>query len=284
LAYFNRGKAFAAKGEYDHAIDDYTKALDIEPRYLKAYLYRGIAHEKKGNTEEALEDLSTSIEIYPQNAEAYLERGLAFEKASNYDRAISDFTSVIKLKPKNHMAYRFRGRTWFYKGNYTPAIDDYRKALELDTDFVEAFKEIADMLANCSDGRSRTCSQTVAFASKIFKNRSKACKLKTLVSAFKKAGHPEDAKDLRGKISQLIQIEKVNGKNERLSDEEIAKLMAELKAELNLDDKTKEQREEIMENIRLLNTEISKRLPPLSSNNFSKRKWSEAKIFFGTLR
>jgi hypothetical protein len=78
--------------------------------------------------------------------------------------------------------------------------------------------------------------------------------------------------------------EDITDQKERLSDEEIAKLMAELKDELNLDDKTKEQREEIMENIRLLNTEISKRLPPLSSNNFSKRKWSEAKIFFGTLR
>ncbi len=42
------------------------------------------------------------------------------------------------------------------KGDFFRAIDDYSKALDLDTDFSEAFNEITDLLVNCSDGRCRT--------------------------------------------------------------------------------------------------------------------------------
>jgi tetratricopeptide (TPR) repeat protein len=261
VAYFNRGKAFAAKGEYDHAIDDYTKSLDIKPRDSKAYLYRGIAHEKIGNIEEALTDFNASIEIFSMDAEAYLERGLTFGKTMNYDGAIADFTAALKIKPKNPNAYIYRGRAWFHKGDFVRAIDDYSEALDLNPNFSEAFKEIADFLANISDGSCRTNSQALTFARKIKKNRSKSCKLKTLISAYTKAGRLKDAQDLEEKIALLEEEDENEEQKEKISDEEIARLMAELKDELNSDDTTEEQKKDIIENIIELNKEIGARHP-----------------------
>ncbi len=39
-AYLNRGIVYQRKGQYDQAISDYNKALEINPRYALAYYNR----------------------------------------------------------------------------------------------------------------------------------------------------------------------------------------------------------------------------------------------------
>jgi tetratricopeptide (TPR) repeat protein len=41
LAYNNRGLAYYGKTDYDRAIADYDKAIDVNPRYVSAYIDRG---------------------------------------------------------------------------------------------------------------------------------------------------------------------------------------------------------------------------------------------------
>jgi len=55
-AYYNRGLAYYHKGDYDRAISDCNKALEINPRYAEAYMNRGAAYYLKGNIEKACGD------------------------------------------------------------------------------------------------------------------------------------------------------------------------------------------------------------------------------------
>jgi tetratricopeptide (TPR) repeat protein len=50
--YFNRGFTSHEKGQYDQAISDYTKALEINPKLAEAYLNRGGAYAKKGQLDQ----------------------------------------------------------------------------------------------------------------------------------------------------------------------------------------------------------------------------------------
>jgi hypothetical protein len=54
----------------------------------------------------------------------------------------------------------------------------------------------------------------------------------------------------------LLEEEENEEQKEKISDEEIARLMTELKDELNLDDTTEEQKNDIIKNIIVLNKEI----------------------------
>ena len=56
-AYLKRGIAYAEKGQYDQAISDLNKALEINPRYAKAYVNRGSTYFKKGQYDKAWEDV-----------------------------------------------------------------------------------------------------------------------------------------------------------------------------------------------------------------------------------
>ena len=57
LAYYNRGNAYHSKGQYDQAISDFNKALEINPRDVTAYNNRGSAYLEKGLYDKAWEDV-----------------------------------------------------------------------------------------------------------------------------------------------------------------------------------------------------------------------------------
>ena len=46
--YCNRGNAYLDKGQHQRAILDYTRALEINPRYADAYVNQGNAHAERG--------------------------------------------------------------------------------------------------------------------------------------------------------------------------------------------------------------------------------------------
>ena len=55
-AYFSRGIAYLEKDEYDLAIAEFDKAIQLDPDYAKAYAFRGIAYHDKGNLDRTIAD------------------------------------------------------------------------------------------------------------------------------------------------------------------------------------------------------------------------------------
>ena len=52
----NRGVGYLNKGEFDKAIEDFNKAIAINPNYAKAYYNRGVIYYKKWLDEKAISD------------------------------------------------------------------------------------------------------------------------------------------------------------------------------------------------------------------------------------
>ena len=63
IAYHRRGTAFASKKDYDRAITDYTKAIEIDPTYVAAYNDRGLIYTSKGDYERAVADVTKAVEL-----------------------------------------------------------------------------------------------------------------------------------------------------------------------------------------------------------------------------
>jgi tetratricopeptide (TPR) repeat protein len=56
--------------QYDHAIVDFGRAIQLNPRYAKAYKNRGIAYKYKGQTDRAIADFQTTLKLDPSNSQA----------------------------------------------------------------------------------------------------------------------------------------------------------------------------------------------------------------------
>jgi tetratricopeptide (TPR) repeat protein len=68
LAYNNRGVAYNEKRDYEHAIADFSKAIDLDAKLAVAYNNRGLAYHAKGDYERAIADFSKAIDLDPKNA------------------------------------------------------------------------------------------------------------------------------------------------------------------------------------------------------------------------
>jgi len=97
IAYSNRGVTLLfAKKQYDRAIDDLSRAIELTPRNAPAYMARGIALAFKGEFNRALDDVSQSIELNQKIPVAYNIRGLIYAQMGN-PRAIADFQKACDM-------------------------------------------------------------------------------------------------------------------------------------------------------------------------------------------
>jgi len=127
-AYGVRALVYIIKGDHDHAITDYDKAIKLNPTDAAAYRKRGLAYGFKGDYDRVIADCDKAIELNPQDAAAYGNRGCAYIFKGDYDRAITDCDKAIELNPQNAAAYGTRGDAYSFKGDYASALDDFFEA------------------------------------------------------------------------------------------------------------------------------------------------------------
>jgi TonB family protein len=102
--YQNRANANFVMGEYDTAITDYNKAIELNPKEAAVYFSRGLAHFNKQSFTPAIADFDKVIELDPKEAMAYFKRGNALERTGNFEKALTDYQKAVELDPDNEPA------------------------------------------------------------------------------------------------------------------------------------------------------------------------------------
>ena len=82
-----------------------------------AYQDRGFLYERQNNLLQAIADFSKVIEINPKFVNIYNRRGIDYKNQGNLSQAIADYTKVIELDPGNSSAYWNRALAYDAKGN-----------------------------------------------------------------------------------------------------------------------------------------------------------------------
>lgn len=80
--------------DYEGAVENYTKAIQLEPNFANAYYFRAKAQEKLLQLKQALDDLTLAIKYKPDFGEAYFHRGNIYEKMTKKDLACQDWTKA----------------------------------------------------------------------------------------------------------------------------------------------------------------------------------------------
>ena len=70
----DRATLNASRKQYNAAIDDFTRAIEIEPNLAEAYFNRGLVRIYSGNKPEGLEDLSKAGELGLFNAYSLIKK------------------------------------------------------------------------------------------------------------------------------------------------------------------------------------------------------------------
>jgi carboxyl-terminal processing protease len=129
--YFGRGAAYYGKRDYGRALADYDRALELDPKFTHAYQGRGTVYNRQGDYAQAIADFSRALELDPEYAYAYAGRGAAYYNRDENDLAIADLSRAIELNPNDTKSYNNRGNAYSDKGETDRAIADFSRAIEL---------------------------------------------------------------------------------------------------------------------------------------------------------
>lgn len=139
---YDRGNSFLQSGEYDQAIAEFNKAININDSYVNAYAGRGYAYRQLNKFDDALNDYDKAISLNPDDetlANLFSDRGITNYQMKKYDSAVADYSKAIELydsvvePDRDNIADAYCNRGIAYRNlvQYGNAINDYKKAIEL---------------------------------------------------------------------------------------------------------------------------------------------------------
>ncbi|MHC5937079.1 tetratricopeptide repeat-containing S1 family peptidase [Nostoc sp.] len=138
-AYTNRGNLYKDQKKGELAEADYNKAIAINPQYNYAYYNRGVLYSDQKKWKLALADYTKAIAINPQFARAYTNRGNLYSDQKKWELALADYTKAIAINPQLAEAFGNRGNVYSDQKKWELALSDYTKAIAINPQLAEAF-------------------------------------------------------------------------------------------------------------------------------------------------
>jgi tetratricopeptide (TPR) repeat protein len=146
--------AYEQIGQPDRALEDYKRAVAIDPQLSNVYINRGVTFGQMGNLQQSIASLTEAIRLAPRNPDGYFNRGIVYFQHGDFGSAIEDLSTVIQLSPGDEEAYYWRGIAREQTGHQRAAIDDYRQFLALSRD-EDGRAEIEQRLSQLDEGKQK---------------------------------------------------------------------------------------------------------------------------------
>jgi tetratricopeptide (TPR) repeat protein len=148
LAYNNRGAILGKVGQFDEAIESYNKAILSNPGDYKAYFNRGLTYDQMGRIYDSIQDFQRALALNMRDpraiAWAYNNLGILYGKAGMDDESLAAFNNSIAIEPNNLATYYNRGIAYAFMGRYKEAIEDFSKVILLDRNYARAYYSRGD--------------------------------------------------------------------------------------------------------------------------------------------
>lgn len=139
-----RGKINAATGNYEEAVHDFRRVLDVEPRNSDAFGGLGRALESLGRDREAEASYQRAIELKPAHWLAYTALGNFYFREARYDEAVRQHRRVIALTPENSWGYNNLGAVYFGLGRSDEARAMFERSAAIKPNYA-AFSNLGSL-------------------------------------------------------------------------------------------------------------------------------------------
>ena len=143
--FFGRGIDFMLVQDYENALKDMKRVLEINPDMLLARFASAVIRTKqleydRLQDEPMMVDRGNDIEL-PGRGElpGKIRLPEISTRSIDYDEILKEYESIIRLNPDFIYAWYNRAEIFTLEKDYRAAIADYTKAIELEPQFAEAY-------------------------------------------------------------------------------------------------------------------------------------------------
>lgn len=136
-------------GKFSQAVENINMSIELKNDWEISYFYRAVANQALENFDEAILDYTKALQINEKMTDAYYNRAkivLSCKDIENpdYDRVVNDLNKALELDPNFIDALYAMAAAQKKLENYTLALDYLDKLLEIQPDAIhaKAFKKL----------------------------------------------------------------------------------------------------------------------------------------------
>ena len=129
-SYIRRGNDYYELKKYDAAINDFTKAIELNQNMPEAYHYLADCYINQGKNDKAIEFYSKAINFpdYKGRISLFQRRAIAKKNIKNFQAALEDINEAIKINPNSYSDfYKLRSEIYYLLNDIENANIDYEK-------------------------------------------------------------------------------------------------------------------------------------------------------------
>jgi tetratricopeptide (TPR) repeat protein len=124
MRYYQLGLDESKKEDFTKAIENYKKALVLDPNFAFAYDNIGICYRRLNEYDKAIDAYEKSLKIDPNGTMPLLNIAVAYLYNKEYKKAVKSYEKLAKLEPNNPEVFYGIGNI------YAQYLFDFEKALD----------------------------------------------------------------------------------------------------------------------------------------------------------
>ncbi len=146
--FFREAYRHQMKGELEEAVELYRKSIETFPT-AEAHTFLGWTYSFGGDYDSAIAECHRAIEIDPDYGNPYNDIGAYLIEKGRLDEAVSWLRKATEARryENPNFPHLNLGRVWEMKHDYGQALAAYRKALEFDPKYKPALLAIRRLKA-----------------------------------------------------------------------------------------------------------------------------------------
>jgi tetratricopeptide (TPR) repeat protein len=138
-AFFISGLANEEMGDTLKAIDNYQMAVAKKQDHYEALKQLGILFSLQRNR-LAIDYLRNAASLRPDSPDPLYILAMHYQENGDPDKALGTYGEILLIDPSNKLAHYNKGYVFLvYKTDYLQAIESFSKAIELDSDYADAY-------------------------------------------------------------------------------------------------------------------------------------------------
>ena len=139
LAYATLGMAYLGKKEQEKATEYLKKAIEVEPEYAHGHTALGANYLMQKKIREAFMEYKQATEIDPKDYRPHMGLGTIYTGMGMYYNAVNEYKAVLSLNPSSLSARTQLSALYLQVGKYDDAITEAKEVLRADSQSVQAY-------------------------------------------------------------------------------------------------------------------------------------------------
>lgn len=138
------GATYAETGEYQRAITEYLKAMQLDDTATNLNFEIGKLYENLKQYDDAIKYYEIHLNRYPESSETYYALSKVYEKKREYAKSIDVLSKLKEVDKEDVKVLREIARNYYMSSDFKQAVGYYQEALKLSPENAQIYFDLAE--------------------------------------------------------------------------------------------------------------------------------------------